>query len=234
MCGRFVLKESSDDLGAFFEVDRTGEGLPMPSWNISPTQMIPVVVASAKGEDEPVRRLEPARWSLVPGWSKDLALKFPTFNARSEGIDSKSTWKASIKSKRAIVPASGYYEWRTDADKSKHPHFIHDPSGQPLAFAGLYSWWADPSKPKDDDSRWLLLTATILTSPAVPHLAAIHARNPVPLPRDAWDWWLDPTVEGDQSLVDAAVEAARPVAESLELYEVKPLRGNGPELLEAI
>lgn len=233
MCGRFVLKESSEEVGAFFETDRTGEGLPLPSWNIAPTQTIMVVVESAKGEDVPVRRLEPARWSLVPSWSKTLELKFPTFNARTEDIESKSTWKPAVKTKRALIPASGYYEWRTDPDKTKQPHFIHDPAGELLAFAGLYSWWADPAKPKDDDSRWLL-TATILTSPAVPHLAEIHDRNPVPLPKDLWSWWLDPETEGDQAMVDAAVAAARPVAEALDLYEVNPLRGNGPELLEAI
>jgi putative SOS response-associated peptidase YedK len=233
MCGRFVLKESDEEVGAFFETDRTGEGLPLPSWNIAPTQTIMVVVESAKGEDVPVRRLEPARWSLVPTWSKTLELSYPTFNAKSEGIMGKPTWKPAVKAKRALVPASGYYEWRTDPDKTKHPHFIHDPAGELLAFAGLYSWWADPAKSKDDDSRWVL-TATILTSPAVPHLAGIHDRNPVPLPKDLWSWWLDPETEGDQAMVDAAVAAARPVAEALDLYEVNPLRGNGPELLEAI
>ncbi|MBX3068484.1 MAG: SOS response-associated peptidase [Cryobacterium sp.] len=233
MCGRFVLKESAEEVGAFFETDLTGEGIPLPSWNISPTQQIAAVVESVKDSDTPKRRLEAARWSLVPGWSKELTLKFPTFNARTEDIMSKATWKPAVKAKRALIPASGYFEWRTDAQGKKHPNYIHDPSGELLAFAGLYSWWADPTKQPDDESRWVL-TATILTSPAVPHLAEIHDRNPVPLPRDLWQWWLDPLTEGDQSMVDAAVAAAIPVASELEFFEVAPIRGNGPELIEPV
>ncbi|MBX3090241.1 MAG: SOS response-associated peptidase [Cryobacterium sp.] len=233
MCGRFVLKETAEEVGAFFETDLTGEGIPLPSWNISPTQQISVVVESLKDSQKPVRRLEAARWSLVPSWSKELTLKFPTFNARTEDIMSKGTWKPAVKSKRAIIPASGYFEWKTDPDGRKRPFFIHDPGGSLLAFAGLYSWWADPTRPKDDDSRWVL-TATILTSPAVAELAGIHDRNPVPLPKDLWQWWLDPLTEGDQSTVDAAVKSAIPVASGLSFHEVAPIRGNGPGLIEPV
>ena len=230
MCGRFVMKSSPEETGRFFETEIEGEGLPLPSWNISPTQTICVVVESAKGETAPVRRLEPARWSLVPSWSKELKLKYPTFNARTEDIMSKATWKPSVRSKRALIPASGYFEWKTAPDGEKTPYFIRPKGDELLAFAGLYSWFADPAKEKDDSSRWLL-TATILTSPAVPHLAGIHDRNPVPLPRELFSWWLDPETEGDQSMVDAAVDAAIPIAEKLRLHRVPQIRGNGPELI---
>ena len=78
-----------------------------PSWNISPTQTIPVLIHSATGDAEAVRRLEPARWSLTPSWSTELKTKFPTFNARAENITEKATWKGPIKTHRALVPASG-------------------------------------------------------------------------------------------------------------------------------
>ncbi len=81
-----------------------------------------------------------------------------------------------------------------------------------------------------------MLTATILTSGAVDELLHIHDRNPVMLPEQWWDRWLDPTIEGTQELVDAAVMAALPVASSLEVYEVAPLpfRANGPTLIEPV
>ena len=62
-----------------------------PSYNIAPTQTIPVLLESATGSDKVVRRLEPARWSLVPSWSKALTLKYPTFNARSEDLATNAT-----------------------------------------------------------------------------------------------------------------------------------------------
>jgi putative SOS response-associated peptidase YedK len=122
-----------------------------------------------------VRRLEPARWSLVPSWSKELKLKYPTFNARSEGIAEMATWKGPLKSHRALVPATGYYEWQTFADGKKVPHFVHDPSGEQLVFAGLYSWWKKHTLPDDHPDVWTL-TATILTSDAVDELLHIHDR----------------------------------------------------------
>jgi putative SOS response-associated peptidase YedK len=121
-----------------------------------------------------------------------------------------------------LVPASGYYEWVVE-DGVKVPHYIH--SAETLAFAGLYSWW----RAKESDA-WML-TATILTMPTVPELAAIHDRNPVPLPQYFWSTWLDPKEAGTQELVDLAVARAVLVAEGLSEYRVNPVRGNGPELI---
>ncbi|MBG6109072.1 putative SOS response-associated peptidase YedK [Frigoribacterium sp. CG_9.8] len=67
-----------------------------PSYNIAPTETIPLLLQSAKGDGEVTRRLEPARWSLVPSWSKTLKLKYPTFNARAEYLASKATWKGPL------------------------------------------------------------------------------------------------------------------------------------------
>jgi putative SOS response-associated peptidase YedK len=206
-----------------------------PGWNIRPTDTIAVVIESAKGTAEPVRRVEPARWSLVPPWSKEIKTKFPTFNARSEGITEKSTWRTPVRSHRALIPADGYYEWHTDpTSKKKTPYYLHPPTDETLALAGLYSWWKNPSLAEDDPRLWTL-TATILTSNAVDELVHIHDRNPVPLPRDWWDHWLDPTVEGTQGLVDAAVAAALPIAASLQITEVAPLTSHdGPELVTPV
>jgi putative SOS response-associated peptidase YedK len=206
-----------------------------PSYNIAPTQTIPVLLESAKGGADVVRRLEPARWSLVPSWSKTLKLRYPTFNARSEDLASKATWKGPLKAHRALVPATGYFEWQTFADGTKVPHFIHHPAGEQLMLAGLYSWWRDHTVSDEDPNAWTL-TTTILTSGAVDELLHIHDRNPVMLPSEWWDRWLDPTVEGTQELVDTAVTAALPVASELEVYEVAPIpfRGNGPALIEPV
>jgi putative SOS response-associated peptidase YedK len=235
MCGRFAMNKSTDELITDFVAEGGDFRDWRPGYNIAPTQTIPVVIQSAKGGDEPVRRLEPARWSLVPSWSKDLKLKYPTFNARSENIATKATWKGPLKAHRALVPATGYYEWQTFADGKKVPHFIHAPAGEQLVFAGLYSWWKNHTLPDDHPDLWTL-TATILTSDAVDELLHIHDRNPVPLPREWWNTWLDPNIEGDQDLVDAAVQAALPVAGALEVYEVAPIqfRSDGPNLIEPV
>lgn len=212
-----------------FDVMAAGDNLPGPAWNIKPTTRVPVVLESAKGEDEPVRRLEAGRWSLTPSYSKELKTKFATFNARSETAAEKATFRGSVKSKRAILPADFYYEWHTQG-KIKTPYAIHSPEDEILAFAGLYTWWPDKSLPEDHEDYWTL-TTTILTRAAVGEVSQLHDRTPVTLPPSFWDEWLDAGQDGDQALVDAAVAVATPVAEALQFHQVGPLKGDGPELV---
>ncbi|KQO93839.1 SOS response-associated peptidase [Leifsonia sp. Leaf264] len=229
MCGRFVISDTQPDLVALFDIEIIGENLPEPNWNIRPTDQVPIVLESTKGGPA-VRRLESARWSLVPSFAKELASPYPTFNARSEDVTEKASFAASVATRRALIPADGYYEWHTDGT-AKTPYFVHPPEGERIAFAGLYSWWRDPAKPETDRSRWVL-SATILTMEAVAPLDALHPRTPVVLPDWMWDTWLDPDEEADQEFVDAAVEAARPTAATLEFHEVAPVRENGPSLID--
>jgi len=225
MCGRFAVDSQINELIEEFVADGGSVHDWAPNFNIAPTDPVPVVLERAK-DGTLERRIEMGRWSIVPSWSKELKTKFPTFNARSETVAEKASFKASVVSKRALIPARGYYEWHTEG-KVKTPHFIGPAEGH-VAFAGLYSWWrANP------ESEWML-TATILTMPTVPELAAIHDRNPVMLPRDWWDDWLNPALTGDQSFVDAAVAAAVPVAAGLDFYEVGPVRDNSPGLIERL
>src|SRR3954471_20247907 len=75
MCGRFVVAGASAELVALFDVDLAAENLPGPSWNIAPTDRVPIILDSVPKDSEtgePVRRLEAARWGLVPSWAKDI------------------------------------------------------------------------------------------------------------------------------------------------------------------
>ncbi|MCD5348394.1 SOS response-associated peptidase [Agromyces sp. S2-1-8] len=158
--------------------------------------------------------------------------KTPAARVSRSSMTPATSRNGRLQSKRAIVPMDGWFEW-TGEKGAKVPHFIHHPDGQTLGVAGLYSWWLDRSKPEDDDMRWML-TATILTSDAVDELVGIHDRSPVPLPRELWDWWLDPSLVGDQAMVDDAVKAALPIAEQLDVYSVRPFKvgQDGPALIE--
>ena len=225
MCGRFAVDSQINELIEEFVADGGSVHDWAPNFNIAPTDPVPVVLERVK-DGTLERSIELGRWSIVPSWSKELKTKFPTFNARSETVAEKASFKASVVSKRALIPARGYYEWHTEG-KVKTPHFI-GPSEGHVAFAGLYSWWRANS-----ESEWML-TATILTMPSVPELAGIHDRNPVMLPRDWWDDWLNPALAGDQSFVDAAVAAAVPVAAGLDFYEVGPVRDNSPGLIQPL
>lgn len=230
------MDKSTDDLIVEFVAEGGDFSEWHPGWNIRPTDPVATVFETA-GEQTAgetgvsgttTRRLEPARWALTPGWSKTLKTKVPMFNARSEGITEKPSFRAAIASTRALIPASGYYEWQTDpVTGHKTPFLIRAANGETMAFAALYSWWKDHSLAENDPNRWTL-TTTILTADAVHTLDHIHDRNPVPLPRDWWDEWLSTTATADQNFVNAAVAAAIPVAESLQIIEIAKVSDDNP------
>lgn len=206
-----------------FDIEHLGDGLvDEQNFNTKPTEQVPIVVRTAAHG----RRLEAAEWWFVPRGATERS-KYPTFNARSETAASKPTWRASVASRRCIVPAQGYYEWRTEG-KVKTPFYVTDPDMPMLAFAGLYSWWK-----LGGEGPWRL-SATILTRRAVGRVAELHERVPLTLPSGLWGDWLDPARTGDQGLLDAVSDAATGVVERLEAVEVAPLQGDGPELIRPV
>jgi putative SOS response-associated peptidase YedK len=239
MCGRYVLDRKTTDLIGLFEPDVVTETPLDPSWNVAPTDLIPVIVDSlSKDPDdpEPIRRLEAARWGLVPGWAKDPKAGAPLINARSEDVAEKESFRAAVAKRRAVIPASGYYEWRV-ADGVKVPHYISLPGDELFLFAGLYEWWKNPAASDGAADRWLL-SASILTRPATAELAAIHDRMPVFLDADLVEEWLDPHTEGSQELVDLVADAAAGVAQRVRFHEVGAavgsVRNNSAELVDAV
>ncbi|MFD1713908.1 SOS response-associated peptidase [Amnibacterium flavum] len=244
MCGRYVSSKAVGDIVTFFDVERVGEELASPSWNVAPTVPINIVLDSipkdraAEGDASTVRRLEAARWGLVPPWAKDIAVGARMFNARIEEAADKSAFRTAVKKRRAAIPASGYYEWQKLADGSKAPFFISPDGDDSLfAFAGLYEWWRNPAAADDAPDRWVL-SATILTQDSVGPLAEIHDRMPVVLEPDALDHWLDPHVEGDADLLDDIAGASVDMIETFELRpvgrEVGNVRNDSPALIEPL
>ena len=235
MCGRFVVASDGSDLVGVLRVDLVNDDLPAPSYNIAPTATAAIVLDSAKTEP-PTRRLEPARWGLVPAWAKDVGIGARAFNARSEELEDKPMFRTALAKRRAIVPATGYYEWKT-VDGQKTPHYIHPADDAPLFFAGLYEWWKNPEKSDDDPDRWLL-SFTILTRDAVGRLGSIHDRMPLFVDADHADAWLDPTTDNVRDVLDAAVDAAPAVAATLDERIVSTAVGNvrndTPDLLEPV
>lgn len=225
MCGRYVQGMDPDELDAVLGVDVRADDLPEPSWNIKPTQQIPVLV---EGRKQPgLRRLASARWSLTPSWSKTLETRMPLFNARIETVLEKPSFKAAARNRRCIIPASGYYEW-TGEKAARVPHYIH--AETPILFAGLASWWRDPTAPGDDGWH---LTATILTMDAYGPMQHIHDRIPVFMTSDLEPDWLSPGTVGDEALMAAVAAASKRVGDRLSGHEVAPLRGDSPDLITA-
>ncbi|BDV30731.1 SOS response-associated peptidase [Microbacterium terricola] len=235
MCGRFVVADVGSQLVGVLRADLVADDLPAPSYNVAPTDRAAIVIDSAK-TDPPTRRIESARWGLVPAWAKDPSVGSRAFNARAEELESKPMFRKAFEKRRAVVPVSGYYEWKT-LDKQKTPHYIHPADGEPLFLAGLYEWWKNAGAADDDPDRWLL-SFTILTRDAIGHLGSIHDRMPLFVDADHADAWLDPSTDNVRDVLDAAIDAAPVVAETLADHVVSKavgnVRNNSPALIEAV
>ena len=179
-----------------------------------------------------------ARWGLVPGWAKDLSIGSRMFNARSDSLATKRSFAPSLANRRCLVVADGYYEWLKEevpgqSKPRRTPFYIHRTDGAPLAFAGLYAWWPDPSKEKGDPDRWVL-SATIVTADAHGGLEQIHDREPVVLAEDEADAWLTPDLTG----ADEALAVLEQPSPALSWYEVSArvgsVRNNDPSLIEPV
>lgn len=227
MCGRFVASLGNEELGQIFDTTVIGNPIPVPSWHVHPTDRVQFIAQSAK---DGLRHLESAVWNLARPGQHSLAGR-PQINVRTESAAQKFGY--AVKSRRGIMPASGYFEWQ-EREGGNVPYFIHPGEGV-LAFASLFWWWQNPTLPEDHPQRWTL-TAAHLTTAAAPRLSSIHDRSPVILPKELWDDWLDPNLVGDQSLMDAAVAASTPVADSLNFHEVRSFgaKDDGRHLTDAV
>jgi len=234
MCGRYALVKSAGELIEEFEITTSRIPASLPAdWNIAPTREIYVLRNNAT-ENRP--ELTTLSWGMIAPWSKDrseaIRSQSQAINARSESVHEKPTFRSAFKSRRCLIPASGYYKWATELGKyeSKQPFFIQSQEeGKSLAFAGIYDSWIDPSGE-------VFESASIITRPAVDFLATIHNRMPTFLPRDRWDSWLDPklnSVEDIRALMDIP-EPARGLRAHPVSTRVNATRNNGADLIVEI
>lgn len=228
-----------DATGDAESADRQPRGVG-PNYNVAPTTTIMSVVkrhAHDDPDDDPVLRIRAMRWGLVPPWTKELGKGPLLFNARAESAAEKSSFRASVKSRRCLIPMDGWYEWKKGPNDSrgkptKIPFYMSPHDGTRLFMAGLWSVW----RPKDaDKSDAPLLSCTILTTDAVGHLTEVHDRMPLIMPFGEWDAWLDPDATAPPGLLAAP---SPDIAAAIDIREVAPLvnrvANNGPELLEPV
>ena len=178
MCGRFTQHYTWAEINAFLDLTGSARNL-RPHYNLAPTDAIDVARVGVGG-----RELIPMRWGLVPSWWGRPLKELPaTFNARAETVAVKAMFKAAFQSRRCIIPASGFYEW-TGPKGDRTPHYFSSPTGEPLAFAGLWECWREPESGEN------ILSATIIVGAAYEWMTRYHDRAPVLLERKDFDLWL--------------------------------------------
>jgi putative SOS response-associated peptidase YedK len=191
----------------------------VPSHNVAPSVLVPVVFASPAG-----RTVEAMRWGLVPTWAKDLKIGYSTFNARADTVATRPAFRGAWRAgRRCLVLAGGFYEWRrTD----RQPFYVRLADGESMTMAGL---WEE----KISRDGEVLRSFTIITTEANALMTPLHDRMPVIVGAEQRAAWLgeDPDAEPSALLVPYAAERmqAWPVAK-----RVGNVRNDDPALTDPV
>ncbi len=204
MCGRFTLAVDINTIARVFNAAIPSALNTEARYNIAPQQNVLTVM-----RDE-TTHLDLLRWGLIPSWAREESIGSKMINARAETLAEKPSFKRLLHSKRCLLVADGFYEWKKEQG-GKTPMYITLRDKEPFAFAGLWDTW------RDADGQQIR-TCTIITTEANELVASIHNRMPVILPSKVQEEWLDPSLHDDRILLPllapypAEEMSARPVS----------------------
>ncbi|KAA2212659.1 SOS response-associated peptidase [Teichococcus oryzae] len=190
MCGRYFQYRDIGQVAEHFEAVPPLPNI-APSWNVAPTQDAPVL---RRHPESGARHLGSLRWGLVPRWARDASGGARLMNARAESVAEKPSFRDAFARRRCLVPADGFYEWRTEG-KAKQTYAVALRDGAPMALAGLWEGWKSP------EGEWLR-SFSIITTEANAKQALVHHRMPVILPREDWPAWLGEAEAAPEALLD--------------------------------
>jgi putative SOS response-associated peptidase YedK len=224
VCGRYRLTAKERWLSEYFSIP--AQDLEWAArWNIAPTDEVATI---RQDRHEPKRRFAKMRWGLIPYWAKDASIGAKTINAVSETAAEKSAFRESMRKRRCLIPADGFYEWKQIGPKKGQAYNIGIKDNGLFAFAGLWDRWKGPDGNPIE-------SCTILTTEANSLLKEIHNRMPVILSPADYDVWLDPGVTDPANLTDllkpfdARLMRAYPVSST-----VNSVKNDGPQCAKEV
>ena len=187
----------------------------VPNYNVCPTNQIHVIERR-----DARRRLVQMRWGFIPKWYKKPSGGPLLINARSETLAQLPAFAEACRTRRCLIPATGFFEWTKTEDGTRLPWYITRQDAEPLAFAGVWQNWGQGELAQK--------TCAIVTTGANAQMQALHHRLPLILPQSDWPLWLGEAGKGAARLmtplpdgvlcfhrVDAAVNSNRAAGPAL-------------------
>jgi putative SOS response-associated peptidase YedK len=148
------------------------------------------------------------------------------FNARSEEAATKASFRTAMRHRRALVPASGFYEWQQAGGNKGQAYWVRPKRGGLVAFAGLMEAYAEPGGSEMD-------TGAILTTSANADIGHIHQRMPVVIEEQDFSRWLDCRSQEPRDVADLLKPAEPDFFEAIPVSSlVNKVANTGPEIQE--
>lgn len=214
MCGRFYLDSKTGEIARLY--NEPPPDIYSPRYNIAPTT--PVLACTDRG-------LTFFRWGLIPAWAKDITLGNRMFNARAETLSEKPSFRQAYRRRRCLIPANGFYEWRSE-NGHKQAYCCHRDHSL-FSMAGIWEHWQDAQGNE-------MQSCAIITTESQQAMKQIHSRMPVYIAASDYAIWLDCSSEK----TDAANDLLQQASPGYQYYAVgsavNNARNEGPELIQPV
>lgn len=216
MCSHYQALKESAKYRRHFGVEPPSEPGKLDLW---PGYVGPFIRshphADVGDEAVPQREALVGLFGLVPHWSQDTKIARHTFNARTETVAAKPSFRDAWKrAQHCIIPADAFYEpdWRSG---KAVPTRIERADGEPMGIAGLWSWWKSPQGDLVHSYTLLTINADDHALMRLLHKPTDEKRMVVIVPKDRYDDWLKAGPE-------QSMEFMRPIpTESLQAIAVE-------------
>ena len=221
MCGRFSLAATLKAITIRFDASPLSSKW-HPRFNIAPGQTVLSIVS-----DQHQRSIVDMTFGFIPHWAKEKATGYTMINAKAETVAEKPSYKESFLHKRCLIPADGFYEWKTTTE-GKLPYRFTLKDNSLFAFAAIWDTWKSP----EGDTK---NTFAIITTEGNSLTNQLHDRMPVILHQKDEATWLDPLLTKPEDL--QPLLKPYPAA-AMEMYAVSPMvnswRNDTPECIKPI
>jgi putative SOS response-associated peptidase YedK len=211
MCGRFTVSYTYEELlgylGSEYGIKEIKGDVVLPRYNVAPGNEIISIISDGRKY-----RSGLFKWGFIPSYASSINEGFKMINARSEGIEKKTSFKDSFLNKRCIILADSFYEWK-QVGKDKVPFRIKLKEKNIFGFAGIWNTFIDENGIKT-------YSTTIITTHANDLLKEIHDRMPVILNEKEAKEWLNPSLK-DKDVLLSYLKEYNP--SEMEMYEVSKL-----------
>jgi putative SOS response-associated peptidase YedK len=217
MCGRYSLSKSKLELEERFQAEMLGDF--KPRYNIAPTQLVPVITSdSPKG-------FSFFYWGITPDFAKNKPVSQKFINAKAETVHQKASFKNSFKTRRCLVPADGFFEWKRVGKKTKIPYRFTIGDGEPFSFAGI---WEEYENEKGETKHTFL----ILTAEPNSIVQEVHDRMPVILKKSDEKKWLDKYSKDEDLLSMLGTYTAEEMQSYTVSQQVNQVSNDNPSLIK--
>ena len=138
-------------------------------------------------------------FGLIPHWAKDTKVARHTYNARSETVAEKPSFRdACRKAQHCIVPVQSFFEpdWRSG---KAVPTAIRHIADEPLGVAGLWAQWRSPQGESVFSFTMLTINADAHPLMRQFHKPQDEKRMIVILRPESFDDWLNAKAQNRQN-----------------------------------